>query len=79
MTSDETQRVVEILREHRGRELNVEDIDVVADTQVRDLYAVRIPGEHAGQREAHYLVHPEAHSVEEVAFEQWPPRPPGRG
>ena len=69
----EVSRVIEILCAYRGQELAADEIEVVPDLEIIDLYAARVAGQ------ADYLVHAESGSVEEVDFDGWPPRrPPAR-
>lgn len=66
----EVSRIIEILCAYRGQELPRDAIEVVPDLEILDLYAARVSGE------ADYLVHGDSGSVEEVAFDGWPPRRP---
>lgn len=70
----EVRRVIDILCDYRGQDLLIEQIEIVPDMEIADLYAARVCGEED------YLVHAERGSVEPVAFGgDWPPhRPDGR-
>ena len=68
----EDRRVIEILCAYRGQNLPPEEIEVVPDLRILDLYAARVAGH------ADYLVHADSGSVEEVDFDGWPPRLPDR-
>lgn len=75
-THIDTERIVGILRSHRDTELSAEDVEVVADLQIIDLYAARVRTD-ATEGTHDYLVHPAAGRVESVSFDEWPPRRPG--
>jgi CBS domain-containing protein len=60
-------RIVQILCDYRRQQLIPEQIEVVPDLQIIDLYAARVAGE------SEYLVHVAAGTVEEVNFAEWPP------
>jgi CBS domain-containing protein len=61
-------RVIEVLVDFTHQPLDPEQVDVVPDLQVIDLYAVRVAGE------TDYIVHAGNGTVEEVSFAVWPPR-----
>lgn len=61
-------RVLRILREEVDGEIGSEDVEIVPDRQIPNLFAVRI-GE-----QADYLVNEGTASVEKVRFDEWPPR-----
>jgi hypothetical protein len=63
----EVGRIVEILCDYRRQQLVPEQIEIVPDLQIIDLYAARVAGEFE------YLVHAEAGTVEEASFAEWPP------
>jgi CBS domain-containing protein len=63
----EVGRIIEILCEYRHQELSADDVEVVPDLQIIDLYAARVAGD------SEYLVHAGHGKVEEVYFEHWPP------
>src|SRR5690606_14453266 len=64
----EVTRIIEILSAYRGQELPADEVEVVPDLQILDLYAARVPGQ------GDFLVHADSGSVEEVDVEGWPPR-----
>jgi hypothetical protein len=61
-------RILEVLVDYTHRPIEPDEVDVVADLQVIDLYAVRVAGE------SDYIVHAGSGRVEEVSFTLWPPR-----
>lgn len=63
----ESERIIEILCAHCGREVAVDEVEIVPDGLIFDLYAARVGGE------VDYLVHLSAGYVEEVVFDDWPP------
>jgi hypothetical protein len=67
----EVGRIIEILCEYRHQQLSADDVEVVPDLQIIDLYAARVGGE------SQYLVHAGHGTVEEVYFERWPPEQHG--
>lgn len=60
-------RILELLHEKVDREIESDDVDIVPDRQIQDLYAVRT-GEGRD-----YLVNTTAKAVEKVQFDRWPP------
>jgi hypothetical protein len=72
-THIENERVVGVLCTHRGEKVRAEDVDIVADLQIIDLYAVRLRAKAAGTGPNDYLVHPSAGLVERGSFDEWPP------
>lgn len=60
-------RIIEVLVDYTHRPVVPDEIDVVPDLQVIDLYAVRVAGD------SDYIVHAGNGRVEKVSFTCWPP------
>ena len=61
-------RILEVLVDYTHRPVAPDEVDVVPDLQVIDLYAVRVAGG------SDYIVHAGSGKVEEVSFTFWPPQ-----
>jgi hypothetical protein len=60
-------KVIEILRDRIDRRLVGDDIEIVPDRQMPNIFAVRV------SRDADYIVNEQTRTVESVRFDQWPP------
>jgi hypothetical protein len=61
-------RIIEVLVDYTHHPLEPDQVDVVPDLQIIDLYAVRVAGV------TDYIVHVGSGKVEEVSFTLWPPQ-----
>lgn len=63
------EQAAKTLSQYTGRKIKAKDVQVFADPNVPDVYAVRV------REDEHYLLHGfNVEGVEEVMFSTWPPR-----